>query len=112
VEEDILDIELMDRLVPGKGEGEDVTNGGKLDDGAESLVVVHFGVLGEAPKDLTGLVAVEGAVRGHLVAKEPLAGDHVGAWWTRHQVLGVVGQQDRVLLHSAKPVRVGEGGAN
>jgi hypothetical protein len=24
------------------------------------------------------------------VAIEPLAGDHVGAWWTRLQVLGVV----------------------
>jgi hypothetical protein len=38
------------------------------------------------------------------VAKEPLAGDHVGAWWTWHQVSGVVGQQSRVLLHSVTPV--------
>jgi hypothetical protein len=37
------------------------------------------------------------------VAKEPLAGDHVGAWWTWHQVPCVVGKQGRVL-HSATPV--------
>jgi hypothetical protein len=39
VEEGILDVELMDRPVSGGGEGEDVANGGKLDDGAEGLVV-------------------------------------------------------------------------
>jgi hypothetical protein len=89
--EGILDIELMDRPVPGEGEGEDGSNGGELDDEAEGLVVVHSGALGEAPKDPTGLVAVEGAVRSHLVAKEPLFGDHVGVWWTWDQVPGVVG---------------------
>jgi hypothetical protein len=69
MEEDILDIKLMDRPVAGKGEGEDGANSGELDDRAEGLVVVHSGALGEAPKDPTGLVAVEGAVRGQLVAK-------------------------------------------
>jgi hypothetical protein len=42
---------------------------GELDDGVEDLVVVHSGASGEAPKDPTSLVAVEGAVRGKLVAK-------------------------------------------
>jgi hypothetical protein len=47
------------------------------------------------------------------VAKEPLIGDHIGARRTRHQVPGVVGQQDRVLLlHSPTPMWIGEGGAN
>jgi hypothetical protein len=101
----------MDRLVPREGEGEDGANGGELD-GAEGLVVVHSRALGEAPKDPTGLVAVKGAVQGQLVAKKPLADDHVSAWWTRYQVTGVVGQQGRVLLHSAVLVGVGEGGAN
>jgi hypothetical protein len=59
MEEDILDIELMDRPVPREGEGEDDTNDDKLNDEAEGLVVVHFGPLSEAPKDPTGLVAVE-----------------------------------------------------
>jgi hypothetical protein len=43
MEEGILDIELMDRLVAGEGEGEDGVNSGELDDGAEGLVVVHSG---------------------------------------------------------------------
>jgi hypothetical protein len=90
VEEGILDVELMDRPISGEGKGENSSNGGELDDGAEGLVVVHSGALGEAPEDPTGLVAVEGAIRGQLVAKEPLVGDHVGARWTQHQVLGVV----------------------
>jgi hypothetical protein len=102
----------MDHLISGEGEGEDDKNGGELDDKAEGLVVVYSGELSEAPKDPTGLVAVEGAVRGQPVVKEPFAGDYVGAWRTRHQVLGVVGQQGCVLLHSAMPVWVGEGGAN
>jgi hypothetical protein len=69
VEEGILDIELMDRLVTGEGEGEDGANSGELDDRDEGLVVVHSGALCEAPKDPTCLVAVEGAIRGQLVAK-------------------------------------------
>jgi hypothetical protein len=69
MEEGILDVKLMDRPVPGEGEGEDGANSGELDDGAEGLIIVHSGALGEAPKDPTGLVAVEGAVRGMLVAK-------------------------------------------
>jgi hypothetical protein len=58
VEEGILDIELMNHLVLGEGER------GKLDDGAEGLVVVDFGALGEAPKDPMSLVAVERAIQG------------------------------------------------
>jgi hypothetical protein len=67
MEEGILDVELMDRPVSEEGEGEYGADGGELDDGAKSLVVVHSGALGEAPKDPTGLVAVEGAVLGQLV---------------------------------------------
>jgi hypothetical protein len=62
MKEGVLDVELMDRAVPGEGEGEDGANGGELDDGAKSLVVVHTRALGEAPKDPTGLVAVKGTV--------------------------------------------------
>jgi hypothetical protein len=69
MEEGILDIELMNRPVVGEGEGEDDANRGELDDGAEGLVVVHSGALCEAPKDPTGLVAVEGTIQGQLVAK-------------------------------------------
>jgi hypothetical protein len=90
VEEGILDVELMDRLASGDGEGEDGSNGGELDDGAEGLIVVYFEALSETPKNPTALVVVEGAYWGQLMAKETLVGDHVGAWWTQHQVPGVV----------------------
>jgi hypothetical protein len=46
------------------------------------------------------------------VVKETHVSDLVGVWWMRHQVLDVVGQQDHVLLHSAMPVGVSEGGTN
>jgi hypothetical protein len=74
MEEGVLDVELVDRLVLGEGEGEDDTDGGELDDGARGLMIVHSRALGEAPKDPAGLIAIEGAVRSQLVAKEPLAG--------------------------------------
>jgi hypothetical protein len=77
MEQGVLDVELVDRPSSGEGEGEDSADGGELDDGAEGLIVVYFGALGEAPKDPTSLVAVEGAIQSHLVAKEPLAGDHI-----------------------------------
>jgi hypothetical protein len=80
MEEVILDIELMDHPVPGEGEEEDNTHGGELDDGTEGLVVVPSRALGEAPNDPTSLVAVEGAIRGQVVAEDPLVGNHVGAW--------------------------------
>jgi hypothetical protein len=63
MKEGIVDIELMDPPVLGEGKEEDGANGSELDDGAEGLVVVHSGALGEAPKDPTGLVAVEGAIQ-------------------------------------------------
>jgi hypothetical protein len=69
MEEGIRDVELMDRPVLGVGEGEDGSNGGELDDGAEGLVIVHSGALGEALKDPMGLIAVEGVIRDHLVAR-------------------------------------------
>jgi hypothetical protein len=63
VEEGIVDIELMNHLVPREGKGEDGLNGGELDDGAEGLIVVHSRTaLGEALQDPMGLVAVQGAV--------------------------------------------------
>jgi hypothetical protein len=65
MKEGVLDVELVDRPVPG----EDGADGGELDDGAEDLVVVHTGTLGETPKGPAGLVAVKGAIRSQLVLK-------------------------------------------
>jgi hypothetical protein len=66
----IFDIELMNSPVSGEGEGENGLKCGELDDGADGLVVVNSGALGEAPKDPTNLVAIKGAIRGQLVAKK------------------------------------------
>jgi hypothetical protein len=88
MEEGILDVELMDRPVPGECEGEDGSNGGELDDGDEVLVVVHFGALGEDPKDPTGLVAVEGPFEVSLWRKSHLSMTTLvpGGHGTRSQV--------------------------
>jgi hypothetical protein len=97
----------------GEGEGEYDADGGELDDEAKSLIIVHAGSLGEAPKNPASLIAAEGAIRSQLVAKEPLASDHIGTGRTWHQVPSVVGKQGRILLlHGLTPVRVGEGGAD
>jgi hypothetical protein len=69
-----------------EGKGENGPNGGELDDGAEGLAVVNSESLGKAPKDPTSLVAVEGGIRGQLMAKNALVSDHIGDWWTRSQV--------------------------
>jgi hypothetical protein len=75
MEEVILYIELMDCPVSG----EDDSNGSELNDEAEGLIIVHYGALGEATKYRTDLVAIKLAIRGKLVAKDPLSGNHVGA---------------------------------
>jgi hypothetical protein len=73
MKEGFLDVELMDHQVPGEGEGENGSNGGKLDDGVEGLVVVHSRALGEAPEDPTGLVAVKGPSEVSLWRKSHLS---------------------------------------
>jgi hypothetical protein len=109
MKEGVLDIELVDRPIPG----EDDADGGELDDRAEGLIVVHAEALGEAPKNPASLVAVQGAIRSQFVAKEPLASGRIGAGRTWNQVPSVVVQQGRVLLlHGPTLVRVGEGGAD
>ena len=62
MEEGILDVELMDCPASGDGEGEDGSNSGELDDGAEGLIVVYSGAVSETPKNPMTLVAVEGVV--------------------------------------------------
>jgi hypothetical protein len=72
MKEGMLDAELMDHPVLGEGEGENGSNGGKLDDGVEGLVVVHSKALGEASEDPTCLVAVEGPSEVSLWRKSHL----------------------------------------
>ena len=109
VEEGVLDVQLVHRPAPGDGEGQHSADDGGLHDGAESLIVVHTGALGEPPEDPTSLVPVQRTICLQLVLKDPLASHHIGSRWSWYQVPGAVGQQGLVLLfHSATPVGVGE----
>jgi hypothetical protein len=87
--EAILDVQLVDRPIPREGEGEDGPNGDSLDDRTEGIVVVHSGVLSEALKDPTGLVAIQSTI-SLVMMEDTLVGDH-GSRGTRHQFPVVVG---------------------
>jgi hypothetical protein len=107
IKEGILDVKLMDGPGAGDGDVEDKPNGGGLDDGAESLVVVDAGMLGEAAENPACLASSQGAIGVELVTKDPLAGDHVGARRARHERLGAVVDEGLVLIgHSSAPERI------
>ena len=74
----VLHVQLMNR--PGAGDcyAEDGADGGRLDDGAERLVVVDAVLLGEAADDSACLVASESAIGVVLVLEDPLARYDVG----------------------------------
>jgi hypothetical protein len=104
VEEGDLDVELVHEPTSRERQSQHSPDGGRLDDGAEDLVVVHLGALSEPPEDPTSLVAVKRAIRLELVLEDPLAGDDIGPRRPRNQVSRAVRQQGLVLLHSATPV--------
>jgi hypothetical protein len=47
VEEGVLDIELVHKPTPEEGQSQHDAIGGGLNDGVESLIIVHTGALGE-----------------------------------------------------------------
>jgi len=97
---------------PGASEsqGEHRADGGRLHHRAESLVVVDPRALSEAPKNPTSLVPLKRTISPPLVSLDPLAGDDVSARWMGHQILGLVGEESRVLLfHRTAPMRVRQG---
>jgi hypothetical protein len=107
MEEGILDVKLTDGPGARDSNVEDKPNGGGLDDGAESLIVVDAGTLEEAAKNPARLAPSQGAVGVKLVMKDPLAGDHVGAGRARHERPCVVVDEGLVLIgHSSAPERI------
>jgi hypothetical protein len=107
IEEGILDVKLMDGLGARDGDVEDKLNGGGLDDGAESLIVVNARMRGEVAENPAHLAPSQGAVGVELVMKDPLAGDHVGAGQARHERPGAVVDEGLVLIgHSSTPERI------
>jgi hypothetical protein len=108
VEEGVLHIELLKRLVAGGSNGEHRAHGGRFDNQAESLVVVHTKALREPSEDPASLVAVECPVRERLVGKNPFAGD-VGVTRPRNKFLGPITQKGSVLfLHCRMAIRIGK----
>lgn len=85
MEEGILHIQLVNWPIAGDRQAEDGADCGRLDDGAEDLVEVDAGALGEAAKDPASLVPIQTAVGLELVAEDPLAGDDIGSmrWGTK-----------------------------
>jgi hypothetical protein len=109
VEEGVLDIELVHRPTLGDSQSQHSLDGGRLDDGAEGIIVVHPRALSQLPKDPASLVLVKRAIRLELVLEDPLAGDGIGPRRPRNQVPHAVRQHDLILLlHSATLVGVHE----
>jgi len=108
MQESILDVELMNRPILRESHGQNSANSCRLDDWAESLIIINTGALCEATKHRASLVSVERAVSMKLVMKNPLAGDDVGAEGTWNKVPPVVGEQGTILLfHRSAPIRIG-----
>jgi hypothetical protein len=113
VQEHILHIELVNQPGARDDQGESSANRGRLDHRAECLIVVDAGSLGEAVKNPTSIVLVQGAVKIELVLENPLADDDVGANRTRDKISCVVGDQgNKLFFHGATLVRIDEGGTD
>jgi hypothetical protein len=80
----------MNRPGEGHGEGEDNTNGARLNDWTKRLIVIDAFHLRKPTEDPTRLIPNECAIRIVLVAKHPLATDNVGIGGMRDQAPSVV----------------------
>jgi hypothetical protein len=86
MEECVLDVELVHGSTPRDSQSQHRPNGGRLDDRAEGLIVVHPGALSEPPEDPTSLVLFKRAIHLEFVFEDPLAGDDIGPRRPRNQV--------------------------
>jgi hypothetical protein len=109
MEEGVLHIKLVDRPILGVSQSKDSADSSWLDDGAESLVVINSGVLGEPTKDLASFVSIQRAVGVELVLEYPLPSDHVSLGRSRNQIPSVIVQEGSILFfHGPAPMRTGE----
>ena len=90
MEEGVFHIKLMNRPIPGVSQGEDSPDGSRLDDGAECLVVINAGTLGEPAKHPASLVSVQGTIGMKLMLEDPFAGDHICVGRTGNEIPSVV----------------------
>jgi hypothetical protein len=107
-EEGVLDVELVHEPTLGDSQSQHSPDGGRLDDGAEGLIVVHPGALSEALEDPTSFISIKRAIRLELVLENPLTGDDIGLRRSRNQVPRAVRQHGLILLHSVTLVGVRE----
>jgi hypothetical protein len=109
MEEGVLDVKLVHWSTPRESQSQHSPDDGRLDDGAEGLVVVHPRALSEPPEGPTSLVPVKRVIRLELMLEDPLTNDNIGPRRPKNQVPRVVRQQALVLLlHSVTPVGVRE----
>jgi hypothetical protein len=109
VEEGVLGIELVHGSTPEDSQSQHSPDGGRLDDRAEGLVVVHPETLSEPSDDPMSLVPVKRIISLELVLKDSLVGDDIGPRRPRNQVPRAVIQQGLILLlHSATLMGVHE----
>lgn len=85
MEEGILHVKQVDRPGACSSKAKDDADRGRLDDGAERLIVVDAVALGEAVNHPTCLVVGKGTVRVEFVFENPLARHNVGAEGTRDE---------------------------
>jgi hypothetical protein len=97
VEEIVLDVRLASLPLKGEREGEDDKDRRRFENQVEHLVEVDTLLLGEATKQPTCFVAVEGAIGLEVVAKDPLGGDDVSVPRWRHEIPSVVAEKSAVL---------------
>jgi hypothetical protein len=80
IQEGVGDVQLVHRPHLVCGNGEDGSNGHRLDDRGKGFAEVHTRSLREPTYHPTSLVLLEAAVRMKLVFEHPLVVDHVGMW--------------------------------
>jgi hypothetical protein len=69
VEESVFDVELVHGPTPRDNQSQHSVDGGRLDDGAEGLIVVHPGALSEPSEDPTSLVPIKRVITLSLCLK-------------------------------------------
>jgi hypothetical protein len=109
VEEVVLHIELLKRLVAGGSNGEHHADIGWFDNWVESFIIDDTMALCEPLEDLASLVTVESPIREKLVGKNPFFGDDVGATRLGNKIIGPIAQKGLVLfLHCHTLIRIGK----
>jgi hypothetical protein len=113
MQEGVLHVELLNRLVARGSKGKHRAVVGRLHNRAENLIIVNPGALCETLNDLASLVAIENPVGEELAHEDPLAGDDVGATGPGDKLPGPIAHQGPVLfLHIRTPIQISMCGAD